>query len=109
MCSTSRNATVAAKLTKLSLSGFKSIRSLEEFEPGQLTVLIGANGAGKSNLISFFQVLRNMMSSPTGLQAFVLQTGKRTVGCMMVRTRRAQSGHRWRFRPGMGEATMNSG
>ncbi len=67
---------MAAKLTKLSLSGFKSIRSLEEFEPGQLTVLIGANGAGKSNLISFFQVLRNMMSSPTGLQAFVLQTGK---------------------------------
>ena len=67
---------MAARLTKLTLSGFKSIRRLDAFQPGNLTVLIGANGAGKSNLLSFFQILRNMMSSPKGLQAHLAQTGK---------------------------------
>jgi predicted ATPase len=64
------------RLTKLHLSGFKSIRWLDGFEPGQLTVLIGANGAGKSNLISFFRVLSHMMSGPAGLQAHLTQTGR---------------------------------
>ena len=67
---------MSARLTSLSLSGFKSIRRLDAFEPGNLTVLIGANGAGKSNLVSFFRALGHMMSSPTGLQAHLTQTGK---------------------------------
>lgn len=46
---------MAARLSRLSISGFRSIRHLDHFEPGNLTVLIGANGAGKSNLISFFR------------------------------------------------------
>lgn len=65
-----------ARLIKLTLSGFKSIKRLDGFEPGNLTVLIGPNGAGKSNLISFFRALSHMMSSPTGLQAHLTQTGK---------------------------------
>lgn len=64
------------RLSRLTLSGFKSIRRLDRFEPGNLTVLIGPNGAGKSNLISFFRALGHMMSSPTGLQAHLTQTGK---------------------------------
>lgn len=36
---------------------FKSIRQAE-IEFGRLNVLIGANGAGKSNLVSFFEMLR---------------------------------------------------
>lgn len=48
-------------LKKLNLSGFKSIKSVDlELEP--LNVLIGANGAGKSNLISFFKMLNEMMA-----------------------------------------------
>jgi predicted ATPase len=44
------------RLTKLRIEGFKSIRSAEiELQP--LNVLIGANGAGKSNLVSFFSLL----------------------------------------------------
>ncbi|NEP20319.1 MAG: AAA family ATPase [Leptolyngbya sp. SIO4C1] len=50
------------KLRRLTLSGFKSIKSLElELHP--LNVLIGANGAGKSNLISFFKMLNEMMAN----------------------------------------------
>jgi predicted ATPase len=47
-------------LKTLKIKGFKSIRDAEiEFRP--LNVLIGANGAGKSNLISFFKLLKFTM------------------------------------------------
>jgi len=50
-----------AKLESLRLSGWKSIR---ETEPpitfGQMNVLVGANGAGKSNLVSFFRLLEEL-------------------------------------------------
>lgn len=54
------------QLSRLSLRGFKSIRHLEDFRPGRLNVLIGANGAGKSNLISFFRMLSFAVSKPGG-------------------------------------------
>ena len=48
-------------LTKLTLEGYKSFRKLElELRP--LNVLIGANGAGKSNLVSFFRLMREIAS-----------------------------------------------
>ena len=43
-------------LERLKLSGYKSIREAE-LEFTKLNVLIGANGAGKSNLVSFFSLL----------------------------------------------------
>ena len=36
-------------LDKISIKGFKSIKELAGFELGNLNVLIGGNGAGKSN------------------------------------------------------------
>jgi predicted ATPase len=45
----------------ITLKGFKSIQSLENFELGPLNVLIGANGSGKSNFVSFFSLLREMV------------------------------------------------
>ena len=49
-----------AQLTSLRLAGWKSIRDAKvEFRP--LNVLIGANGAGKSNLVSFFKLMNEMM------------------------------------------------
>ena len=48
-------------ITKLSLSGYKSIRELRDLELGRLNVLIGANGAGKSNLLSVFRLLAQAM------------------------------------------------
>src|SRR5580704_2011002 len=48
-------------IQKLTIEGFKSIRKLEDFELGSLSVLIGANGAGKSNFVSFFRLLRELI------------------------------------------------
>ncbi len=45
-------------LDKLTIKGFKSIRKLEDFNLTNLNVLIGSNGAGKSNFIDFFRLLR---------------------------------------------------
>lgn len=62
-------------LVEIELSGFKSIKSTK-ISPGNLNVLIGANGAGKSNIISFFRFLSYMISSPSGsLQRFVGEHG----------------------------------
>lgn len=60
-------------LESLTVRGFKSIRELERFEIRRLNVLIGANGAGKSNLISLFDMLAAMMSKK--LQVFVARYG----------------------------------
>ncbi|HUK42937.1 MAG TPA: chromosome segregation protein SMC, partial [Candidatus Bathyarchaeia archaeon] len=47
-------------IKKLTIEGFKSIRKLD-FEPRSLNIMIGANGAGKSNFVSFFRLLREMI------------------------------------------------
>jgi len=63
-----------AFLEKLEISGFRSIRQAElEIRP--INVLIGANGAGKSNLISFFQMLNASVWGENGLQDFVIRQG----------------------------------
>ncbi len=62
------------KLRHLKLEGFKSIHSCE---PGiafkDLTVLLGANGSGKSNLVSFFRMLNYMMTE--ALQIYIGENG----------------------------------
>jgi predicted ATPase len=52
---------MSAQLNKLTVKGFKSIRELVDFELRQLNVLIGGNGAGKSNFVEIFRMLRAMM------------------------------------------------
>jgi predicted ATPase len=60
-------------LRRLVLKGFKSIRAMDlELRP--LNVLIGANGAGKSNLISFFKLLNEMMGER--LQTYIAGAGR---------------------------------
>lgn len=44
-------------LKSLTVSGYKSIKELHDFKLNNLNVLIGANGAGKSNFISVFHLL----------------------------------------------------
>jgi predicted ATPase len=60
-------------LKTLTLSGYKSIRSIESLELRPLNVLIGANGAGKSNFISFFTLLHELIEGR--LQLHVAQRG----------------------------------
>jgi predicted ATPase len=57
----------------LTITGFKSIEKLENLELRRLNVLIGANGAGKSNFVDFFRMLRAMADE--GLQKFVVEQG----------------------------------
>ena len=48
------------KIERCRISGFKSIRDAD-IVLGPLNVFIGANGAGKSNLVSFFALLRDSL------------------------------------------------
>jgi len=57
-------------LNTLTIKGFKSIKSMEDFPLMPLNVLIGANGAGKSNFIEFFRLISAMMK-PDGLKEFI--------------------------------------
>ncbi|GGA46032.1 AAA family ATPase [Dyella nitratireducens] len=59
------------KVGSLSIAGYKSIRRLEDFKLSNLNVLIGANGAGKSNFISLFRLLNEMYEQ--NLQVYVQQ------------------------------------
>jgi predicted ATPase len=62
------------QITSLSIQGYKSIKKLD-FTPSSLNVLIGANGAGKSNFISFFRMLSWMLGSPANLQEYIAKNG----------------------------------
>lgn len=58
-------------LRSLTVRGYKSIRELEAFELRPLNVLIGANGAGKSNFLSLFEMLAALVDQR--LQLYVQQ------------------------------------
>ena len=60
-------------IDKLTIRGFKSIRALEDFKLTNLNVLIGANGSGKSNFVSFFSLLRSIVEQ--GMQKTVEKQG----------------------------------
>lgn len=59
-------------LDKIRVAGFKSIRD-QEIRLRSLNVLIGANGAGKSNFIAVFRLLNDILSE--NLQLSVAKTG----------------------------------
>lgn len=64
---------MADTIKKLTIEGFKSIRKLDDFELRSLNVLIGANGAGKSNFVEFFRLLRELIDQK--LQVAVVTGG----------------------------------
>ncbi len=62
-----------AMLKRVILKGFKSIREVDlELRP--LNVMIGANGAGKSNLVSFFKMIGELAGGR--LQNYVAAAGR---------------------------------
>jgi predicted ATPase len=60
-------------LAKLTVKGFKSIKELNEFKLGDLNVIIGANGAGKSNFVQIFRML--MAMTQKNFSKFILERG----------------------------------
>lgn len=66
---------MAVSLKSITLRGYKSYRELVDFELGRITVLIGGNGSGKSNLLSFFRLLRRMCGAPGEFQLELSRSG----------------------------------
>jgi predicted ATPase len=62
-----------AKLKSLTIQGYKSIQKLDNLKLTNLNILIGANGAGKSNFISIFRFLERIYQKQ--LQDYILNYG----------------------------------
>jgi predicted ATPase len=60
-------------LDQITIQGFKSIREIDSFGLQELNVFIGANGAGKSNFISLFRLVNEIVGRR--LQNYVLKQG----------------------------------
>ena len=60
-------------LDYITVKGFRSIKSIEKLELGPLTVLIGANGSGKSNFVGVFSFLNALREGR--LKEYVLRAG----------------------------------
>lgn len=59
-------------MERIDINGYKSIQSLKlELRP--INILIGANGSGKSNFLSFFEFLKTIYNQ--GLQEYVAMRG----------------------------------
>lgn len=57
----------------ISITGFQSIRNLDNLYLSNLNVLIGANGAGKSNFVAYFRMLSELVEGR--LQVWVSKQG----------------------------------
>ncbi len=60
------------KLKKIVLKGFKTYKELD-FELSDINVLIGQNGAGKSNFLSLFRLIYEIIQN--NLQTYILEAG----------------------------------
>ena len=63
------------RLAAITLRGFKTIQGLEDFGPRSLNILIGPNGVGKSNFISFFRMMSWALANQDNLAFYVGQQG----------------------------------
>jgi len=61
------------ELTSISIKGFKSIASIEDLRLGDMNLLIGANGSGKSNFIEVFTFLKAIRDGH--LREYVTKSG----------------------------------
>ena len=101
---------MANSLDKLTIRGFKSIRELKDFDLKNLNILVGANGAGKSNLISFFRMLQSLIEGTlsdyvreSGGIGDLLYNGRKATKQMEFETRFGPRGYRFKLMPGPGE------
>jgi predicted ATPase len=80
-------------VTSIRIAGFRSLKDVT-LEPGRTTVLLGANGAGKSNVLSALRMvplmrthaLRNYVAQQGGASA-LLHYGPQTTSAHHAATR----------------------
>ncbi|MFN7920337.1 MAG: AAA family ATPase [Bryobacteraceae bacterium] len=94
----------------LTIEGFRSIRKLEKFPMRPLNVLIGSNGAGKSNFVAFFRLLRELVEQR--LQLALAKTEGGADGCLYLGPKVTQrlfagvsfgrNGYKFALEPGSG-------
>ncbi len=92
-------------LNKIVLNGYKSIRECT-LELGALNVLIGANGAGKSNFISLFKLIAKLLDGKLQLAVgtaggpdALLHFGRKTTEQMEVELYFGNNGYKCRLAP----------
>ncbi len=97
---------MSTSLDRLSIQGFKSIKELKDFELKDLNVIVGANGAGKSNLISFFKMLQTMIDGSlnryvrdSGGAGDLVFNGRKVTKDMVFKTRFGSRGFRFTLVP----------
>lgn len=97
-------------LDYLSIRGFKSIRELNEFPLRKLNLFVGANGSGKSNLISFFRMLNALVEGRLseyvrreGGIGDLLFNGRKITKVMEFEARFGVRGYRFSIEPDAGE------
>lgn len=92
-------------IKSIAISGFKSFKELKELELGNLNVIVGANGTGKSNFIEVFHVISAMLKNG-GLREYVGGTadtfffgGQKRTKQIQVRLNLGVSGYEFALTP----------
>lgn len=94
------------KIDTITIRGFKSILELVDFPLHDLNIIVGANGAGKSNFIQIFRLVRNMLLK--NLQGYTVQhggassflfNGPKTTDCIQTEFRFGDNSYRFALVP----------
>jgi predicted ATPase len=95
-----------SSLDMLTIRGFKSIKNLDQLKLEGLNVCIGGNGAGKTNLISFFRMLRSLIDGnlseyvrDSGGASDLLFNGRKTTEEMEFKAMFGNRGYRFKLKP----------
>ena len=100
-----KQVTNSNQLSRLVLKGYKSIAECD-LPLGSINVLIGANGAGKSNFIGFFKLIGRILDEQ--LQVFVgdaggpdamLHFGRKTTEVLSAQLYFGNNGYRFQLKP----------
>ncbi len=94
------------ELKELSITGYKSIKSVDRLPMRMLNILIGANGAGKSNFIGFFKLLERICAGEVQLHIqdqggpdALLHFGRRTSPILSARFWFGNNGYSFELQP----------
>lgn len=100
-----KNVTSETHLSHLHIEGYKSIAKCD-MDMGSINVLIGANGAGKSNFISFFKLIATVLDerlqsyvSKSGGPDTLLHFGRKKTEHLSVTVKCGENGYGFRLEP----------